>query len=135
MAQVKKQSEKDFDVAPRNANDMQEQMRLYMLKYNTNSVLIAGDVRSVYVGETKPKMKKNPDSGNWDIPALDENDIPIMREPFRSVTIAFNGGEMQIPLGSDMFEKVQVGKRYLFEGVKGINFGEVQDIFHTITEL
>jgi len=129
-----KKQDTNFDVAPQSATDMQEQMRNYMLKYNTNSVVIAGDVRSTYVGDAKPKMKKAED-GTWTLPALDEQGNPIMKEPFRSITIAFNGGEMQIPLNADMFDKVQIGKRYLFEGVKGLNYGEVQDIFHSITEI
>lgn len=135
MAPTTKPNEnKDFDKEPQTAEEMQDQMRLYMNKYNTNSVSLAGDIRSVYVGESKQKMKKAED-GTWSIPATNEDGTPIMKEPYRSVTIAFNGGEMQIPLTAQMFEQVQVGKRYLFEGVKGLNYGEVQDIFHSITEI
>ena len=68
-------------------------------------------------------------------PVLNEDGSPQYYDPFYSATVAFNGGEMNINIDKSMYEKITIGKRYLFEGVKGLNFGTVQDRFHTVTEL
>ena len=135
MADKKTKAEElDFDQAPQ--QDPQEAMRLYMQKWNLNEVKIAGDVRSVYVGEPKAKMKKETVHGELvKTPVLDEDGSPQYYDPFYSATVAFNGGEMNINLDKNMFEKITIGKRYLFEGVKGLNFGTVQDRFYSVTEL
>jgi len=135
MAEKKaKNNELDFDQSPQ--QDPQEAMRLYMQQYNMNEVKIAGDVRSVYVGEPKAKMKKETVNGELvKTPVLNEDGSPQYYDPFYSATVAFNGGEMNINIDKTMYEKITIGKRYLFEGVKGLNFGTVQDRFHSVTEL
>lgn len=126
--------EVDFDKMPTMVDGMQEMMRKFMQRQNTNSVEIAGDARSTYLGDPKQKMTKGED-GNWNVPVFDDAGQPVLKDPFRSVTIAFNGGEMSIPLNKEMFESISIGRRYLFIGVKGMNYGSVQDIFHDMVEL
>lgn len=124
----------DYDTKPLTQADVMEQTRLYMEKYNTNDVRIAGDIRSKYLGEAKQKMSRDAE-GKYTIPVFSDDGSPVLKEPYRSVTIAFNGGEMSIAVSAEMFENVDIGKRYLFEGVKGVSFGSVQDIFHRCFQL
>lgn len=126
MAENKK---KDFDVAPATVEDQHEQMRLFMESYNRNEVKIAGTVRSKYLGEPKPKVDKETKQ------QILIDGIPQFWEPFRSVSITFDGGELDIKLTKEQFEQVQEGVRYLFVGTKGLNYGQVTDKFHSITQI
>ena len=132
---LKEVEDKDFDKAPVSVEDQQEQMRLYMERYNTNSVSLAGDIRSKYEGEAKQKMKKGSD-GEWNIPVFAEDGTtPVLKDPYLSLTIAFNGGEMQIKVNREMFDEAVMGKRYLFKGVKAMSFGSADDMFYSMVAL
>lgn len=121
-----KTQEKDFDQAPQTVEQVQEQTRLYMERYNSNSVKISGTIREKYVSDSKPKIDKKTNEH------IVVDGVPQFWEPFRSLTISFDGGEMQINVDKDMFDSSIVGKRYLFEGVKGMIYGKVQDRFHSM---
>jgi len=122
--------EVDFDKNPQlpSLEDEQSKMFAFMARYNTNMVSIAGTVRSKYQGEAKPKIDKTTNEH------ILVDDVPQFWDPFRSVTIAFDGGEMDINLDKEKWESIVEGQRYLFEGVKGLNYGKVQDKFHMITK-
>jgi len=118
----------NFDT-PKDAQGMQEQMALYMEQYNKNVVQLAGKAVSTNVGEAKPKIDKKTNE-----PILVDG-VPQFWEPFRSVEVIFEGGSMNVNLDAKNFEKISIGKRYLFDGIMGLNYGRVQPIFHTVTEL
>ena len=127
MAKIKQGQDLDFDKNPtESVESEQAKMLKFMKTYNANEVKLAGTVRSTYVSDPKQKFDKKTNE-----PILDENGMPTYWEPYRSVTIAFEGGELQVNVQKDMFETMIVGQRYLFEGVKGLNFGKVEDVFHT----
>lgn len=126
MAKV---NDKDFDIAPTSVEDEHERMRAFMARYNTNTVAIAGVVRSKFIGDSKPKIDKKTND------QIIVDGTPQFWEPFRSVTIAFEGGEMDINLSEDMFDNVQEGERYIFQGNKGLSYGRVQDKFHNIIKV
>lgn len=126
MAKVE---DKDFDKAPISVEDEHEKMRAFMARYNTNSVAIAGVVRSKFTSQAKPKIDKKTNEH------ITIDGTPQFWEPFRSVTIAFEGGEMDINLNEDMFDDVHEGERYIFQGNKGLNYGKVQDKFHNIIKI
>jgi len=120
---------KDFDSAPTTVEEQQEQMRLFMENYNRNEVRVAGTVRSKYLGEPKPKVDKETKQ------QILVDGMPQFWEPFRSVSITFDGGELDVKLTKEQFETVQEGTRYLFVGSKGLNYGQVTDKFHSITQI
>ena len=125
---TKKTNDKNFD-SPQNANDMQEQMALYMENYNRNSVQLAGKVVSLSVGESKPKIDKKTNE------QVMVDGVPQFWEPFRSAEVIFEGGSLNINLNADNYEKLSIGNRYLFDGIMGLNYGKVQPVFHTVTQL
>lgn len=118
---------KDFDQPVMTAEQQQEQMRLYMENYNRNEVKIAGTVRAKFEGEAKPKIDKKTNEH------ILVDGVPQFWEPFRSVTISFDGGEVDINVDKKQFAELVEGTRYLFVGTKGLNYGRVTDKFHSIT--
>ncbi|MDD2358678.1 MAG: hypothetical protein PHX13_12280 [Thiovulaceae bacterium] len=96
----------------------------------TNSVRVAGIVRALNVSNPKQRFDKQTKE-----PILDEAGQPMFWAPYYYATIAFQGGELDINLKEDMFNELVLGKRYLFEGCKGLSFGKVQDQFHSVTVL
>jgi hypothetical protein len=96
----------------------------------TNSVRVAGIVRSLNVSNPRQRFDKQTKE-----PILDESGQPMFWSPYYYATIAFEGGELDINLKEDMFNELVLGKRYLFDGCKGLNFGKVQDQFHSVTVL
>ena len=129
MANPKKQ-DKNFDEVPMTQEQYQEHMRKYMQRWNMNEVRLAGTVRSTFISEPKMKVDRKTNE-----PILGEDGQPTYWDSFRSVTVAFDGGEVSINLSKDIFETMVVGQRYLFEGVKGMSFGRVDDIYHSVTML
>lgn len=115
---------------PLTAQDIQEQMRLYMERLTTNSVRVAGVIRALNVSKPKQKFDKQTNE-----PLLDEGGNPIFWDSYYYATIAFEGGELDVQILVDWYDNLKLGSRVLFEGVKGIKFGKVHDIFHTYTVL
>lgn len=123
--------ETDYDAQPN-----QDDMRKYMENYNRNEVRIAGTVRDIFVTEPKQKMKKEVIDGvEKKVPALDEHGNPTFYESSAYVTVSFYGGEMQLNLKQSLSAPLVIGRRYMFEGTKGLNYGSIQDKFHSITQL
>lgn len=108
-----------------------EAVREYIKQTQMNKVELAGTVVSKYESEPKAKMK----DGVHQM----ENGVPAFYAPRRSCKVAFIGGEVEVPLSADQFEKVQETSIYLFKGRLGLvkNFGSesVSYIFSTIEEL
>jgi len=129
MAKVKEDEVKDFDYVQRTIEEHNNAIRMYMERYNTNSVQIAGTVREKREGSAKPKIDKKTNEH------ILLDGVPQFWEPFLSVTVAFEGGEIDINLDRKMYEDAEVSSRYLFEGTKGLNYGRVQDKFHSMTKL
>lgn len=129
------QEETNFDENP-NINGTQDDMRLYMENYNRNEVRVAGTVRDIFVTEPKQKMKKEVIDGvEKKVPKLDDDGQAMYYESSAYITVSFDGGEMQLNLKQSLSSDLIVGRRYLFEGTKGLNYGTVQDKFHSITQL
>jgi len=125
----------DFD-APVQVNDSQDAMRQYMENYNRNEVRIAGTVRDVFFSTPREKMKKVVIDGiETKVPKVDEDGNVEYYDSKAYVTIAFDGGEMQVTLSKSLSESLIIGRRYLFEGVKGLEYGNIQDKFHSLTQL
>lgn len=120
---------KDFS-KPLTAQDVEEQMRIYMERLTTNTVRIAGVVRALNVSTPKQKFDKQTKE-----PVLNELGEPTFWDSYYYATIAFEGGELDIQIKDDWFHNLVLGNRVLFEGVKGLKFAKVQDIFHSYTVL
>ena len=129
MAKTSDKSNTNFDNSPQSSNDMQEQMALYMEQYNKNSVQLAGKVVSLQVGEAKPKLDKKTNE------QVLVDGVPQFWEPFRSCEVIFEGGSLNINLNAENYEKMVIGNRFLFDGIMGLNYGKVQPVFHTVTQL
>lgn len=125
----------DFDSKPLTIADVHEQTRIYMERISTNKVQIAGKVTDMRKTEPKMKYKKDKDGKNTDEPLLDENGHAQFWDSRHYVALAFEGGQLDIQIKPDWATSITVGNRVLFEGVKGLNFGSVQDVFHSYTIL
>lgn len=114
----------------------QDSMRLYMENYNRNEVRIAGTVRDIFLTEPKLKMKKAlVDGVEKKVPKLDEDGKEMFYEGSAYVTVSFDGGEMQVNLSKTLSDSLVIGRRYMLDGTKGMNYGSVQDKFHSATQL
>lgn len=120
----------DYDTKPLTVADIQEQTRIYMERLNTNKVQIAGCVAGKRKSEPKPKIDKKTNEH-----ILNEDGSPAFWSPYYYVVLAFQGGEMSVQVQDDWYEVLQVGQNVLFEGRKGLSFGDVRDVFHTFTIL
>lgn len=113
-------------------NDAKNQAREYMKLTQTNKVELAGTVVSNYVSEAKPRMKDG-------VQMVDSQNNPLFYEPRMSCKVAFVGGEIEIPLSKDQYDKVKIGEMYLFVGRLGLvkSFGSesISYVFNTIEEL
>jgi hypothetical protein len=107
-----------------------EMQRQYMKKISTNEVRLAGIVRSKEETAGKPKVDRKTNE-----PVLDDNGQQEYWDGFKSVTIAFEGGETRIDVHSDWFDQIVIGERVLFEGSKGLKWGKVNDVYHSMTVL
>lgn len=105
--------------------DVQEQARLYIEKTTTNEVKIAGVVRGKNKSEPKPKIDKKTNEQ-----VINSDGSPAFWSPYYYVTLAFEGGEIDINVELDTFEALDMGVRVLFYGVKGLRFGKIDDIFY-----
>lgn len=131
MAKQTQDIQENYDAVPN-----EETMRKYMENYNRNEVRIAGTVRDIFLTEPKQKMKKVlVDGVEKKVPALDEDGNETFYESSAYVTVSFDGGEMQLNLKSSLSAPLVIGRRYMFEGTKGLNYGSIQDKFHLITQL
>lgn len=112
-------------------DEAKEAAREYIKLTQTNTVNLAGTVVSKNESEPKAKMK--------DGVHLMENGAPAYYAPRRSCKVAFIGGEVEVPLTFEQYEKIQETSIYLFKGRLGLvkNFGteSVSYIFSTIEEL
>jgi len=120
----------DFGTKPLTIADIQEQTRIYMERISTNKVAIAGVIREKRVSEPKIKIDKKTNEV-----ILSEDGSPAYWSPYYSVTIAFEGGEISLNIKPDWYESLDVGNRVLFEGIKGLSFGRIDDVFHKYTVL
>lgn len=120
----------DFGSKPLTIADIQEQTRIYIERISTNKVAIAGVIREKRVSEPKIKIDKKTNEV-----ILNEDGSPAYWSPYYSVTIAFEGGEISLNIKPDWYESLDVGNRVLFEGVKGLSFGRIDDVFHKYTVL
>lgn len=125
----------DFDAKPLTISDIQEQTRIYMERMTTNKVLLAGAVRGRRVTEPKLKYKRGLDGRYTDEMVLDENGFAQYWASKYYVSLAFEGGEIDLLVERDWYDNLNIGSRVLFEGAKGTKFGNVQDIYHSYTIL
>ncbi|MDT8339113.1 MAG: hypothetical protein RQ763_07930 [Sulfurimonas sp.] len=134
MGKAVNDNEQDFDTKPLTIADVQEQTRIYLERISTNKISIAGIVREKR--KTDPKMKmKRVDGKYTDEPVLDENGQAQFWEPKYYLNIAFEGGELDLPIEASWYNSLDVGNRALFDGHKGVKFGNVQDIYTHYTVL
>jgi hypothetical protein len=115
---------------PLTIEDVHEQTRLYMERLTRNKVEIAGVIRGKNKSEPKPKIDKKTNE-----PIFNDDGTPAFWAPYHYVTLAFEGGELEIPVDVDMYNGLDIGMRVLMEGVKGLKFGKVQDNFFKYTVL
>ena len=127
---------KDLTKAPLlTIEDVQREQMALMRKLTANEVRLAGTIRGLRVSEGKQRFKKD-DKGNYtDEPVLDDQGNVQFWANKYYVTLAFEGGELDILVSEDSYNNLQMGNRVLFEGSKGTRFGQVQDIFHSHTVL
>ena len=90
--------DKAFDLGVK-SNDSQDAMRQYMENYNRNEVRIAGTVRDVFFSAPREKMKKVVVDGiETKVRKTDEEGNVEYYDSKAYVTVAFDGGEMQVIL-------------------------------------
>lgn len=127
---IKEDTIKDYDSKPLTIADVQEQTRIYLERISTNRVSLAGVVRGKNISEPKPKIDKR--SGDF---ILNDDGSQAYWSPYHYVSIAFEGGELDVQVEAEWYASLQVGNRVLFDGCKGIKFGKVADVFHSYTVL
>lgn len=120
----------DFDSKPLTVADIQEETRRYLDRLRTNKIAIAGEIRSKRKSEPKPKIDKK--TGEH---ILNEDGSPAFWSPYYYVVLAFQGGEISIQVQDDWFPFLDIGASVLFEGCKGLSFGNVADVYHNYTLL
>lgn len=112
--------------------EMKEQVRQYTKRLQTNKVELACTVVSVYKSEPKPRMKDG-------MMVMGENNEPLFYPSRMSVKVAFTGGEADVPVTAEQYEKIKVGESYMLEGRQGMvkNFGSetLGIVYHSIEEL
>lgn len=101
---------------------------LFMQAYNKNEIELAGKVIELSVSEAKPKIDKQTNEHS-----KDANGNLEYWEPFYSASIIFEGGELNMNLSKDIYEKLVIGKRFLFSGMMGLSFKKVQPKFYNAT--
>lgn len=134
MSKAVNNNDKDFDAKPLTIADVQEQTRIYLERISTNKILIAGIVRDKRKTEPKIKMKRV-DGKYTDEPILDDDGQVQYWDPKYYITIAFEGGELDLLVELSWYSSLNVGNRALFEGHKGVKYGNVQDIYTNYTVL
>lgn len=93
-------------------SDAKDQAREYIKLTKTNVVRTAATVVSKTKGDARPKMKDN-------VHQVDGNgNLQYYPAPL-SCKLIFNGGEDEMDLTSDQFEKLEVGELYMFVGRRG----------------
>ena len=95
-----------------------------MAKYNTNEIKLAGTVVEMRVSEPRPKLDKNTKE-----PILDDNGQAEFWDPFYSVSIIFEGAELNVNVDKKLYERIELSKRYMFLGRMGMSFKKTQPIF------
>lgn len=128
---------KDFDV--KQDLTMEEIQAFYRQQReleSVNSVRIAGKILSVSAPEPRQKCSQNKATGKWDIPVYDDNGEPVMKPQQYFITLAFEGGSMDIEVKKDWYDSIPLGSRVLLEGCKLVNrFGDLKDEFVRYTIL
>jgi hypothetical protein len=115
---------------PLTIEDIHEQTRIFMERFTRNKVELAGTIRGKNKSEPKPKIDKKTNE-----PIFNDDGTPAFWSPYYYVTLAFQGGEIDIPVDVEMFSQLELGNNVLMEGVKGLKFGKVQDNFYKFTLL
>ena len=99
----------------------------FMELYNKNDIELAGKVIDLSVSEMKPKIDKQTNQQS-----SDSNGNLEFWEPFYSCEIIFEGGSLKMNLSRDLYEQLEVGRRYLFSGMMGLEFKKVQPRFYNV---
>lgn len=101
-----------------------------------NVIKIAGKVVSTSAPEVKQKMSLNKDTGKWSTPLFDDNGEPIMKRQQYFLTIAFEGGSMDVEIPNDWYSSIAIGSRILLEGSKLVDkYGNLKENFYRYTLL
>jgi len=114
----------NYDVVNMDGLDFSESMR----KYNTNEIKLAGTVVELRESDPQPKIDKKTNA-----PVLDGNGQQEYWEPFYSVSIVFEGAELNVNMDKSLYEKMEVQRRYMFVGRMGTQFKKTQPVFYSAT--
>ncbi len=114
------------DYSPQNLS--QTNPALFMERYNKNEISLAGKVIDLTTSDPKPKYEKD---GSTQV--INEDGSMAFWEPFYSAEIIFEGGSMRMNLQSSIYQGLVVGKRYLFEGMMGLEFKKINPKFYNAT--
>ena len=101
---------------------------LFMAKYNKNEIALAGKIIELSVSEAKPKIDKQTKEHT-----KDANGNLEFWDPFYSAEIIFEGGSLYMNISKEIYSKLEIGKRFLFEGMMGLEFKKVQPKFYNAT--
>ncbi|MFA6195643.1 MAG: hypothetical protein WC656_03250 [Sulfurimonas sp.] len=124
----------NFDTPVLTIADVQEQTRLYMEKTSRNVVEIAGLITGKRKTEPQPRMKKV-DGKYTDIQEINEDGSPKFWDSRYYISLAFEGGEIDVSIIKEWDESLDIGTRILLSGRKGTKFGSIQDIYSKYTIL
>lgn len=101
-----------------------------------NLIKISGKVVSTSAPDVKQKMGLNKDTNKYNIPLFDDNGKPIMKSQQYFLSLAFEGGTMDIEISKDWFTSIAIGSRVLLEGSKIVDrYGNLKDNFYRYTIL
>ncbi len=127
-------TETNFDAPVLTIADVQEQTRLYMERISKNSIELAGIISGKRKTEPQPRMKRV-DGKYTDIQEVNEDGSPKFWDSRFYITLAFEGGAIDVSITKEWDADLEIGTRILLSGRKGINFGTVQDIYSKYTIL
>lgn len=115
----------DYDKVPTSVADVEEITRRYMEKISKNEIQLAGIVRAKNQSQPKQKFDKKTSE-----PIFNDDGSPAFWGSYFYVVLAFEGGELDVQIDEKWFNDLEIGKRVLFTGAKGLKFGKIQDVFH-----
>ena len=121
---------KDYGKKPLTMEEMEAYFKQQRDLESTNIVKLAGKVLSMR--ETAPRQKMKADEhGKFTIPLFDDEGEPLMWDSKYFITLAFEGGQIEINIPKNWAKEISLNNRILVEGNKlADKSGVVKDNFH-----
>ncbi len=108
---------KDFS-KPLTLEDVQREFKRLQDLQSTNVVRVAGKIIDKRVSDGGQMFVRDAKGNYTEEPVLDAEGNPRFWDAKHYITLAFEGGELVIPVKNDAYEELQLDMRVLFNGRK-----------------